>query len=162
MSLDLYLKSKTLRTKSGTGVYVRKEGKTYELKTLEEVRAWFPDADLSDVKVTSYETDEVWHDNITHNLTAMADKIPCSSALLSLYDLLWRPDEHEFTVVTSEYRKLVSQGLSYMLSNKEHLLQYNPKNGWGSYDQFLDFVMDYCKTLSTWDGTEEWTIVADR
>ena len=37
MGLDLYIKSKTPIKKRGTGVYVRENGKTRELKTVAEV-----------------------------------------------------------------------------------------------------------------------------
>lgn len=51
MSLDLYITSKTPIRKRGTGVFVRENGQTVELKTMEEVRSHFPDADLSHITV---------------------------------------------------------------------------------------------------------------
>ena len=73
MSLDLYIKTSTPVIKRGTGVYVREDGKTKELKTMAEVKERFPDADLSQIKVFEHETDEVWHENITHNMNKMAE-----------------------------------------------------------------------------------------
>ena len=51
MSLDLYIKTSTPVIKRGTGVYVREDGKTKELKTMAEVKERFPDADMSRIKV---------------------------------------------------------------------------------------------------------------
>gem|GEM_PF-6049046 len=47
MSLDLHIITPEPVIKHGTGVYVRENGQTLELKTMEEVRAHFPDKDLS-------------------------------------------------------------------------------------------------------------------
>ena len=88
MSLDLYIKSKTPIKKTGTGVYIRENGETRELKTKEEVKQYFPE---QEVEEKIYETDEVWHGNMTHNLGRMADKV-CSGNR-TLYQLLWHPTE---------------------------------------------------------------------
>ena len=34
-------------------------------------------------------------------------------------------------------------GIVYMIQNRTKLLEYNPENGWGSYDSFLDWLIDY-------------------
>lgn len=162
MSLDLYLRSKTPRRTSGTGVFVRKNGQNVELKTIEEVKEHFPDADLSEIEERLYETCDIFDRNITHNLTTMASNVQCGSSDYDLYKLLWRPDENGFEKVTFEYRDLVSDGLAYMLSNRASLEQFNPSNGWGSYESLLNFVIEYCKALSVWDGNEEWIIHAWR
>lgn len=127
MSLDFHIKSSRPVRHRGTGVFVRENGATRELKTLEEVRAHFPDADLSDVHVRDYEDDELFHCNLTHNLTEMASHIPIAGtdgvvALprpwekdkadfvakpLSAYNLLWHPEtnpllKHEMIHRTDE------------------------------------------------------------
>ena len=84
MSLDLHIISKTPVKKRGTGVYVRENGRTRELRTLDEVINHFPDADISHVEEYVYETDEIWHENITHNMTKMAGHVPIGE--LTLYD----------------------------------------------------------------------------
>ena len=160
MSLDLYLTTSTPRPHKGTGVYVRENGANVELQTLEEVREHFPDADLDAITEQTTETNYLFDRNITHNLTRMADKVPCGD--YTLYDLLWRPDEHGFTHVTNEYRSLVNSALPYFLANRADLEQYNPSNGWGSYDSLLDFLFEYCKALSQWDGIEKVEITASR
>lgn len=97
MSLDLYLKSSKTVHHRGTGVFVRDNGCTRELKTLDEVKAYFPDADLSDVKVYDYEDDELFHMNLTHNLTEMASHVPIegTDGVLSL-PRSWQKDKPDF------------------------------------------------------------------
>lgn len=112
MSLDLYLISTKPVRHRGTGVFIREDGRTRELRTLDEVKAHFPDADLSDVHVTDYEDDEMFHLNMTHNLTEMASHVPIDGTdgvmtlpryfekekgdfkpePLSAYNLLWHPE----------------------------------------------------------------------
>ena len=112
MSLDLYIKSSRPVRHRGTGVFVREDGRTRELRTLKEVREHFPDADLSDIRVTDYEDDELFHMNLTHNLTTMASHVPIAGTdgavtlprdyekdkpdfepePLTAYNLLWHPE----------------------------------------------------------------------
>ena len=76
MSLDLYLKSpKPVRHRS-TGVFIRRDGATRELETIEEVKEHFPDADLSNIHVTEYVDDTALSINLTHNLVEMAEHVP--------------------------------------------------------------------------------------
>ena len=94
------------------------------------------------------EEKEVWSGNITHNLTKMAEKIMCGFfPRLNLYDLLWRPEENGFTKVTIEYIILLMAGAGYLKSHREILEQYNPENGWGSYDTLVKFVSSLIEFL---------------
>lgn len=68
MSLDLYIISPKPVVKHGTGVYIRENGRNVELKTMEEVRAHFPDSDLSYIHEFDYTDENYWHANITHNM----------------------------------------------------------------------------------------------
>ena len=63
----------------GTGVFIRDNGQTRELKTVEEVKAHFPDADTSDIDIREWEDDELFHCNMTHNLTEMASHVPITA-----------------------------------------------------------------------------------
>lgn len=149
MSLDLYIISEEPVQHRGTGVFIREGGRNLELKTIEEVREHFPDSDISHIREYVYEDDKLWHGNITHNLTQMADHVPLGN--ITLYDLLWEPDEHSFNEVTTEYATLVFKGLVYVKANREELEQYNPPihpetgTRWGDYDIFLAF----CQSLAT-------------
>lgn len=57
MSLDLYIRSHHPVKHRGTGVFVRDNGQTRELNTIEEVKAHFPDADTSDIDIREWEDD---------------------------------------------------------------------------------------------------------
>ena len=161
MSLDLYITSKTPIRKRGTGVYVRENGQTFELKTMEEVRSHFPDADLSHISVFEYEDEDFWHRNITHNMNKMASEVPIDGTELTLYDLLWRPDEHDFTTVGSpNYREYVLKGYLYLRAHEKELLSLNPDNGWGNYDQLLAFTLDLLQHLIAAD--DDFEIYASR
>lgn len=161
MSLDLHIKSKTLIRKRGTGVYVRENGQTFELKTMEEVRSHFPDADLSHISVYEYEDNDFWHGNITHNMNEMASVVPIDGTELTLYNLLWRPDEHDFeTAGSTNYREYVLKGYLYLRAQKEELLPLNPDNGWGNYDQLLAFTLDFLQHLIAAD--DDFEIYASR
>ena len=104
---------------------------------------------------------EIWWRNITHNLGKMADHVPTGD--YTLYQLLWRPDEHGFDTVTNEYIKLVIDSISYLSEHRKELEEFNPTNGWGDYKGLLDFVNDYALFLTTLDLDEETiTIYASR
>ena len=98
----------------GTGVFIRDNGQTRELKTVEEVKAYFPDADTSDINIREWEDDELFQCNMTHNLTEMAHHVPIEGTdgvvtlprnferdkpdfkpePLSAYNLLWHPESN--------------------------------------------------------------------
>ena len=144
MSLDLHIKSKTPILKHGTGVYVREKGGTRELESLAEIRKYFPDADISHIKEFDYETDDMWHGNITHNMTEMADHVPIGE--LTLYDYLWE--------------------LMYLKNHKEELLPYepepDPKTGerWGDYGLLVRFCASLINCLMELELSNEYKIVS--
>ena len=86
--------------------------------------------------------------NITHNLTTMADKA-------MLYEVLWNPhrllniDERD-DIKAKHLLPILARGLNNLKTNKEDLLQYNPDNGWGSYDGLLRFVQNYIKYIKAY------------
>ena len=153
MSLDLHIKSKTPILKHGTGVYVREKGGTRELESLAEVRKYFPDADISHIKEFDYETDDMWHGNITHNMTEMADHVPIGE--LTLYDYLWE-----------DYLHGVFEGLMYLKNHKEELLPYepepDPKTGerWGDYGLLVRFCASLINCLMELELSNEYKIVS--
>lgn len=160
MSLDLYLTSK--KKKGSVSTFVREYGRILELKTVEEVKAHFPDMDKSEIEELWYETEEIYSGNITHNLGEMANHVICNGGENNLYHLLWRPEEHDFCKVTERYRVMIAECLAYMLTHRAELEKFNPSNGWGSYDSLLDFVISLSKELSNWDGEEDVEIYASR
>lgn len=93
----------------------------------------------------TYETD-YWSANITHNMGNMASHVPINveSRKGTLYDYVWRPEEQTPPLeTTDELLPILNQGIAYMIAHRNDLLQYNPSNGWGSYDGFLKWLIQY-------------------
>lgn len=88
-----------------------------------------------DVYLTAVRKTEVYSRNITHNLGAMADEA-------GIYKHLWRPEELEITTAGELIEPLTS-ALKTIKSDPERFEQHNPSNGWGDYDGFVAFVIDY-------------------
>lgn len=75
--------------------------------------------------------------NITHNLIKMA-------RAAGIYRHLWRPDE----ICVKNAGELIGpieKGLALMKDNPERFREFNPKNGWGSYDDFVPWIEEYLK-----------------
>jgi len=98
--------------------------------------------------------------NITHNLTAMANKvvIPFQKSGYegdnrSLYELLWRPHRNGFTKVNDTYIGLLNDCLETLKREEEKLTVLNPPNGWGSYEglvSFLERFISLCEDHKGW------------
>ena len=92
---------------------------------------------------------QVAHYNLTHNLGLLASHIPVGTTTkytssntteqeeLSLYSILWEADEH-CLYSPSDIREYLITGLTYLETNYDDLLQYNPKNGYGNIDQIIE------------------------
>ena len=98
----------------------------------------------------------VYSGNITHNLGTMAREVKfdiewTGVADLSLYDVLWRPDEHGYETA-SDISDLLEIGWNILLSDPEKFKKLNPENGWGSYEGLCDFVYKYRNAC--WDNPE--------
>lgn len=101
-------------------------------------------------------TDLVFSWNITHNLGAMAHNVPISDTFTTpeknnLYYLLWRPEE-VFTepITLKTLRPYLELGLTYLLQHEEELSQYNPENGWGHYENFVNLLPNYIRACYKW------------
>jgi hypothetical protein len=70
--------------------------------------------------------------NITHNLNKMADAA-------GIYKALWRPDEIGITKA-SQCIEPLKAGLIELVTNKRKYEEFNPPNGWGSYEGLVSFV----------------------
>ena len=150
MSLDLYVISKEPVKHSGTGVFVRENGKTKELSQ-DECKTLFPDYNC---KEQEYENNELWHGNITHNLGKMAEKVSIKIANgpeYSLYQLLWRPEETGLLgnnqELTFNYAEHIFRALEILKENPDYYKKYNPENGWGNYDVLVSFTTDFVNTI---------------
>lgn len=94
------------------------------------------DVDLMVTQPTS-----VYSENITHNLGRMAGAVKLSNGM-TLYDVLWRPDENEL-VYARDISELLDEAWNILLSDPEGYKKYNPENGWGSYEGLERFVYKY-------------------
>ena len=103
------------------------------------------DVDLMVVQPTS-----VYSGNITHNLGKMASEVKLSNGL-TLYEVLWRPDEHSLKFA-KDISELLDEGWNILLSDPEYFMMFNPENGWGSYDGFQNFVYKYRNAC--WDNPD--------
>jgi len=83
----------------------------------------------------------VYSANITHNVNTMAMVVELSNDL-TLYDVMWRPDEHEM-VYAKDIVDYLYAGWKDLVSNPEKYKKFNPSNGWGSYDGLVNFVKNY-------------------
>lgn len=84
---------------------------------------------------------DVWSGNITHNLVPMARAVGLSNGL-TLYDVLWRPEEHGIESV-SDVREWLYEGYTELSRHPDKYKLFNPANGWGSYEGLINFVRDY-------------------
>jgi len=94
------------------------------------------DVDLMVTQPTS-----VYSAKITHNLGKMANEVKLSNGK-TLYDVLWRPDEHDMKFAR-DIAELLDEGWNILMSDPKHFKDFNPENGWGSYDGLCQFVYKY-------------------
>lgn len=88
-----------------------------------------------DVDLFNEAGENLYSDNITHNLTAMAD-------MAGIYALLWRPDEFGITHAHQIIAPL-ERGLIWLVCNKAKAEEFNAKNGWGKWENLVRFCADY-------------------
>jgi hypothetical protein len=94
----------------------------------------------------------VYSGNITHNLGKMArEVIVDSEKSLTLYNILWRPDESGF-VYAKEISDYLDLGWNILLSDPEKYRMFTPENHWGSYEGLCDFVYKYRNAC--WDNPD--------
>lgn len=98
------------------------------------------DVDLIVHDPDTQESRTVFTSNITHNLNAMAAEVPIDDH--TLYEYLWRPEEIGVETAEQLIYPLVS-GLGKLLSDPERYEQFNPANGWGSYNILTEFIETY-------------------
>ncbi len=116
---------------------------------------------LSEKDKLAYHEEVCWTCNITHNLEEMASAIPISfnGKSTTLYYVCWRPEEIGIKTV-SDILPLLIQGIHYMIDHRNDLRQYDSPNGWGTYNGFLKFLLNYKQACE--DNDQECIIEADR
>ena len=88
-----------------------------------------------DVYLTAVRPTEVYSRNITHNLNKMAMEA-------GIYEALWRPEEIGI-VRADQLIEPLTVGLEKLKADPERFKEFNAPNGWGMYDNLINFVEDY-------------------
>lgn len=149
MSLDVHLtlpfdRDSGEEPQAGGRIYIRRDGKTEEVSR-EEWNELYPGREPV-VAIVEERSGVTYWRNVTHNLGRMAREAGC-------YEACWRPDEHGMTHARDLIRPL-RDALAALQSDPEHFKQFNPENGWGDYDGFVDFVADYLGACERWPAAE--------
>lgn len=98
-----------------------------------------------DVDLLVTKPSSVFSYNITHNLGAMASAVvldPHMDIPLTLYHVLWRPEEYDLTLA-HEIADYLNVGLGILMADPEKYKALNPPNGWGDYNGLCQFVREY-------------------
>jgi hypothetical protein len=142
MSLTVYLSGDSA-SREKSRIFIREGGTTKEI-TEEEWNALRPGE--PPMTLDGYFDDEIYSANITHNLNKMADAA-------GIYQALWRPEE---IGVTKAIQLIVplSQGLAVLLGDRARFEEFNPPNGWGSYDALITFVKGYLSACVEYSDSE--------
>jgi len=134
MSLDIYLYVPGECGMPGSGIFIREDGVQRQI-TEEEWFMRFPDREPVRAPSALEPPPYVWHGNLTHNLTAMAQAA-------GLYQAVWRPEslgiQHAAQLTAS-----LRAGLATLYDTPEKFQSLNPANGWGDYEGFITFIQEY-------------------
>ena len=140
MSLSVYLESETpFKRKPTSGIFIRENGATREISR-EEWDKRNPGREPGALRVLDEETTGLYHRNITHNLNAMA-------RAAGIYQELWRPEALGITHASHLIAPLV-RGLAKLEQWPVSFKALNPENGWGTYEDFVEFVADYLQACA--------------
>lgn len=85
-----------------------------------------------DIHLNVLESVEVYWGNVTHNLSRMAEAA-------GIYDYLWQAKEHNITTA-SQLIPYLRGGLAALHRDPGYFQLFNPRNGWGTYEGFVEFV----------------------
>ena len=89
--------------------------------------------------------------SVTHNLNTMAEEI-------GMYGYVWRPDELG-VIKAKELIEHLQKGINALITNREHCKKFEPENGFGTYDDFLKFLIDYLEACQEYPNA---LVEADR
>jgi len=80
-------------------------------------------------------TFELFDGYVTNNLKDMAKAA-------NIYLHIWRPAEKNVTTA-ADLIEPFTRGLHQLKSQPKYFKEFNPPNGWGTYEGFVKFVEDY-------------------
>ena len=93
-------------------------------------------------KHTREDTEYFYSDNIANNLGEMAIKA-------DIYNYLWHPENLNITQA-QDLIKPLEHGLQSLLKNPAYFKQFNPQNGWGSYESLVKSIRSYVLACKEW------------
>ena len=94
---------------------------------------------------------DLFNANVTHNLGEMASEC-------GLYNPLWRPyrlfnvtddeayegtREDDMNILAEDIVDALKKGLEILLSDPKKYKQFNPSNGWGTYEGLVKMTTNY-------------------
>lgn len=75
----------------------------------------------------------------------------CTYNLIPMWKLIY-PEHEKFIPIDGMTAKkslvLLEDAVKKLIDNKEECMKLNPKNGWGSYDSFLNFLTTLIKNAT--------------
>ncbi len=99
-----------------------------------------------DVSLKAIVKTEVYSDNYTHNMGPMAKAA-------GIYHAIWRPEELGLKTA-AELIPILRKGYDELVLFPHLYKKYNPENGWGDYDGFVEFVHKYYEACLKWPNAE--------
>lgn|ERR1051325_4177033 len=143
MSLDFYLETPDQTRTDEGGIFIRENGSNRKISR-EEWDQMHPGEEPC--VVLPYETQTIFHANITHNLGKMADAA-------GIYRCLWYANE--FGVVqASDLIEPLQKGLGELKAAPSLFKVLNPANGWGNYEALVEFVEEVLKACKENPGAK--------
>lgn len=82
---------------------------------------------------STYKGGSLWDGNITSNLSRMANEV-------GVYECLWNPDKDR---PAKGLIPTLEEGLKKLKGDPIYYKQFNPSNGWGTYEGLIEFLTDY-------------------
>ena len=106
---------------------------------------YFLDENGEDVEIES-------HLRITHNLNTVVSELGLLVGS-SYYEVIWRPDDlfglKNGEVPAEFVLKLLPDLIKNLLKFEDHLVDYLPSNGYGTFEGLIRFLCDYLKECYT-------------
>jgi len=92
---------------------------------------------------------EAFYNSISHNYVPMAKEA-------NVYKALWHPGENGFKKAHSIVPAL-EKGLKKLKGDPDYFKQYNPTNGWGSYESLISFIEDVLNACLKYPNADIYT-----
>ena len=93
----------------------------------------------------------IFHANITHNLNRMAQEV-------GFYGELWRPAELGI-IKAEQLIKPLTKGLEKLKEDPVRFSRFNAPNGWGVYDNLVEFTSNYLEACKEFPKTTVYTSI---